>query len=49
VVDVPIDALTTGNKKSCGCLSREKASERFGIDETGNVYGKSTVIKRDTS
>lgn len=49
VVNVPIDALTTGNKKSCGCLSREKASERFGIDETGNVYGKLTVIKRDTS
>ena len=33
--------------KSCGCLSREKASERFGIDITGQKFGKLTVIKKD--
>lgn len=47
--DVAIDQLTGGNKKSCGCLSKEKASERFGIDETGKIYGKLTVVGRDNS
>lgn len=46
---VPIDRLNNGNTSSCGCLSREKASKRFGIDETGNQYGSLTVIQRDDS
>ena len=44
---VAVDRLNGGITKSCGCLSREKASERFGIDITGQKFGKLTVIKKD--
>ena len=44
---MPIDRLNSGNTQSCGCISREKASERFMIDMVGQKYGKLTVIERD--
>ena len=37
--------LTTGNTKSCGCLSREKAASRH-KDLKGNRFGKLVVVKR---
>lgn len=48
-VKVPIDRLTGKNTQSCGCLSKEKTSERFCIDLTGQTFGKLTVIKRDNT
>lgn len=48
-VKVPIDSLTGKNTQSCGCLSKEKTSERFCIDLTGQTFGKLTVIKRDNT
>lgn len=48
-VKVPIDRLTGKNTQSCGCLSKEKTSERFSIDLTGQTFGKLTVIKRDNT
>lgn len=48
-VKVPIDRLTGKNTQSCGCLSKEKTSERFCIDLTGQIFGKLTVIKRDNT
>lgn len=44
---VSIDRLNNGSTQSCGCISREKASERFMIDMVGQKYGKLTVIERD--
>ena len=44
---VSTSSLSTGRTQSCGCLSREKASERFGIDITGQKFGSLTVIERD--
>ena len=46
---VPVDRLNSGDTSSCGCISKEKASERFGINELGNKYGHLTVIKKDES
>ena len=43
---VSTSGLSTGTQ-SCGCLSREKASKRFGIDITGQKFGSLTVIERD--
>ena len=37
--------LRNGSVKSCGCLRIEKGQEN-GIDETGNRYGKLTVLYR---
>lgn len=48
-VKVPIDRLTGKNTQSCGCLSKEKTSERFCIDLTGQTFEKLTVIKRDNT
>jgi len=42
-------SLTRGLQISCGCYKNEKASERFRRrtpDETGNRYGRLTVIER---
>lgn len=44
---VSVDRLNSGKTKSCGCLSREKASQRFGINLIGQKFGKLTVIERD--
>ena len=46
-IEVPVDRLTCNITQSCGCLSKEKTSERFGIDMIGQKVGKLTVIKRD--
>lgn len=37
--------LLKGNSKSCGCLSREKAKERY-IDLTGRWFGELEVISK---
>lgn len=39
--------LRAGRIKSCGCAVNERGHNPNFIDETGNVYGKLTVIKRD--
>ena len=39
--------LRTGRTKSCGCLNKEKTSERFLIDLSNHKYGRLTVLKRD--
>ena len=44
-VTVPQGSLTTGNTKSCGCLSREKAASRH-KDLKGKRFGKLVVVKR---
>ena len=44
---VSVDKLNNGNTKSCGCLSKEKASERFSIDITNYKFGNLTAIERD--
>ena len=38
--------LRSGDTKSCGCLNREKVSERLLIDLTGKTFGKLKVLKR---
>ena len=38
-------SLTSGNSKSCGCLDREKASERRRLDLTGQRFGRLVAIK----
>lgn len=38
--------LKNGSIKSCGCLSKELASERFSKDLTGKRFYKLTVLKR---
>ena len=44
-VEVTYANLRNNSTKSCGCLSRESASERFKKDLTGCAFGKLTVIK----
>jgi hypothetical protein len=39
--------LRNGHTTSCGCLRREKTSERSLIDLTGMKFGRMTVIERD--
>lgn len=36
--------LRSGNTKSCGCYFRDRTIETHRIDETGNKYGKLTVL-----
>ena len=43
---VKTEHLRSGHTKSCGCLSRDKASERSLIDLTGHRFGRLTVVKR---
>jgi hypothetical protein len=38
--------LRRGNTFSCGCYNKQKVSENSMKDETGNVYGLLTVLKR---
>ena len=38
--------LRSGNTKSCGCLQPDRASESQTVDETGNRYGRLTVLER---
>ena len=46
VVDVLASNLKKGHTLSCGCLQKEKTSLIRFIDETGNKYGRLTVIER---
>lgn len=46
---VSISGLNDKTTQSCGCLSKEKASERFGIDILGQKFGSLTVVERDYS
>lgn len=39
------DKLRSGHTQSCGCLQKERAQQRRFIDETGNKYGKLTVLE----
>ena len=39
------NSLKTGHTKSCGCYQKERVSSNEFIDETGNKYGRLTVIK----
>jgi hypothetical protein len=41
--------LTSGNSRSCGCLKRELASERYTNDLTGRKFGQLTVVRRNGS
>ena len=45
-LDVRSPNLRYGDTKSCGCLSRELASERRLIDLTGQKFGRLSVISR---
>lgn len=46
---VRTDKLRNGDTQSCGCLSKEKRSERTLIDMTGQRFGKLIVLERDLS
>lgn len=47
-IEVPIDRLVMKYTQSCGCLSKEKTSERFGIHNMqGQTYGKLIVVQKD--
>lgn len=37
--------LRNGHTQSCGCLQKERAQQGRFIDETGNKYGKLTVLE----
>lgn len=45
-VTVNQSRLTSGNTQSCGCLRREKSSERKFDDLTSKRFGKLTVLRR---
>ena len=44
IIEVPASRLKSGHTQSCGCLRKERTSERSVIREEGNRYGKLTVI-----
>lgn len=44
IVDTTSDCLQKGDTKSCGCYNREKISERFYKDLTGQIFGRLTVL-----
>lgn len=39
--------LRKGHTQSCGCLRRERASQKNVVNEVGNKYGNLTVIEED--
>lgn len=48
-IDVRLDALKSGNTKSCGCLQRESrrtSGTKNAIDLTGMVFGRLTVVSK---
>ena len=47
IVGVSAHNLTLGTSNNCGCVADKVASNRYCIDESGNVYGELTVIRRD--
>lgn len=55
-ISVIKDSLMNGRTRSCGCLRKKVAASQMSkisasrfIDETGNKYGKLTVIQKDSS
>lgn len=48
VVSVRGQSLRTGNTKSCGCLQKEMSSKKNMTDLTGQVFGRLTVLERDS-
>lgn len=47
--EIRIDHLKNGDTQSCGCLQKERASQKLTQDLTGNRYGKLVVLERDFS
>jgi hypothetical protein len=47
--DVTAFNLKQGHTKSCGCLQKNKITERFLIDLTGKKFGRWTVLYRGNS
>ena len=48
IVSIKGSNLKTGTTQSCGCLQKERTSEKRLIDLTGQKFGHLTVLKRDT-
>lgn len=46
IVEVAGKDLRQGKTQSCGCLMNETRGQSSIIDETGNIYGRLTVIER---
>ena len=46
---VPGVSLRSGATKSCGCLQKERSSQKNTVDMTGQVFGKLTVLHREGS
>ena len=44
-VELGRKSVVTGDTKSCGCLSIEKAKERFSVDITGKKFNQLTAIR----
>lgn len=49
IVSVSTGNLTSGQVKSCGCLAKEKTSQRTLKDLTGQRFGRLVVLHRDES
>lgn len=49
IVSVRSDKLQKGIIQSCGCLARDVHSKLFLKDLTGQIFGKLTVLERDSS
>ena len=47
-IAVTTASLKSGHTKSCGCLRKDTLSQLTYKDLTGQVFGKLTVIKRET-
>lgn len=49
IKSIRTDKIRKGVIKSCGCLSKEIKSQMFLDDLTGQLFGRLTVLERDTS
>ena len=49
IKSIRTDKIRKGIVKSCGCLSKEIRSQMFLDDLTGQLFGRLTVLERDTS
>lgn len=46
-IDAKLIFVTSGKTSSCGCLRRHTTAGRKGVDLTGEVFGRLTVLGRD--